>query len=245
MLDLMTLNLNYFGSKHGAWELRCERLLEVLRMHRPDIVALQAVGAEADGVAGRSQAQQIAARLPEYRQVWFEEVQRSADDRRQGSAFIARSRLVPVGRHELPGGDDAEDANRRMLLHARVQNGAEPLEIVNAHFSWVPTLNQSNVAAALTYLQTLPGAVVLLGDMNAPPDSAGMRLLADAGWTDAWALLHPHDPGFTFEADAPAQRIDYVWANAAAAARLRGMRRLVPAPDARLSDHLGLIVTMD
>ena len=244
MLKIMTLNLNYFGTKHGDWELRLGRLLNVLRRHAPDVVALQAVSAESEAVAGRNQAQQIAAAMPEYTQIWFQEAQRSADDRVQGSAFIARTTLTPVSRQELPYEDQQEDSNRRLLLHARVASDAELLEVVNAHFSWVAELNQSNVVAALAYLQTLTGAVLLMGDFNAPPDSQGMRLLAEAGWTDIWALLHPDDPGYTFEADDPTQRIDYIWANAAAAARVRHIERLVPEADERLSDHLGLIVTV-
>lgn len=244
MLKILTLNLNYFGSKHGDWEVRLNRLLRILHRHTPDVVALQAVGAESDVVAGRNQAQQIAAQMPEYTHIWFQEAQRSADDRRQGSAFIARTTLAPVSRQELPYEDHREDNNRRILLHARAPGGAEPLEIVNAHFSWVPALNQSNVVAALAYLQTLNGAALLVGDFNAPPDSQGMRLLAEAGWTDIWTLLRPTDPGFTFEADAPTQRIDYVWANPAAAARVRGIERLLPEGDERLSDHLGLVVTV-
>ena len=244
MLKILTLNLNYFGSKHGDWEVRLRRLLPVLQRHAPDVIALQAVGAELEDVAGRHQAQQIAAALPEYTHVWFQEAQRSADDRLQGSAFIARTTLAPVSRQELPYEDHQEDSNRRILLHARVANGAEPLEIVNAHFSWVPTLNHGNVVAALAYLQTLTGAVLLLGDLNAPPDSGGMQLLTQAGWTDVWALLRPADSGFTFEADAPTQRIDFVWANPAAVERVRHIERLVPAGDARLSDHLGLVVTV-
>jgi endonuclease/exonuclease/phosphatase family metal-dependent hydrolase len=109
----------------------------------------------------------------------------------------------------------------------------------------VPKINRSNVVAALSYLQHLSGPAVLLGDLNAPPEGPGMQQLAAAGWIDVWAQLHPDDPGYTFEADAPSQRIDYVWANAAAAPRLRAIERIQPQGGARLSDHLGLLVTLD
>lgn len=245
MLTLLTLNLNEFGRKHGTWEQRQERLLRVLQTHRPDIVALQAVGAEAGTLADQNQARQIALRMPEYTHTWFQEAQRTADDRVHGSAFLARTALTPVSRQALPYEDNAEDTNRRILLHARAQDGDNTLNIVNAHFSWVPALNLGNVVAALAYLNTLSGATLLLGDMNAPPDSGGMRLLAEFGWTDVWARLRPDDPGFTFESDAPAQRIDYVWANTAALARVQAIDRLLPAQDERLSDHLPLLVTLD
>jgi hypothetical protein len=38
---------------------------------------------------------------------------------------------------------------------------------------------------------------------------------------NAAVKLRPEDGGFSYEANEPAQRIDYVWADPAAAARLR------------------------
>ena len=245
MTTLMTLNLNYFGDRHGPWEERLAHLEKVLRRTSPEVAALQAVCAEPGVAGGQNQAQQIAARLPDYTEIWFEAAQRAVDEKLLGSAFIARIPCAPVAHQELPLEDNPEDDNRRILLHARVQNGEEPIELVNAHFSWVPALNRSNVAAALTYLQRLPGPALLMGDLNAPPDGPGMQHLAAAGWIDAWAQLRPDDPGYTFEADAPSQRIDYIWANPAAAPRLRAIERIPLEGEARLSDHLGLLVTLD
>ena len=245
MIKLMTLNLNYFGDKHGPWEARLAQLERVLQRTRPDVAAFQAVCAQPGIAGGQNQAQQIAARLQDYAEIWFEPAQRDVDETLQGSAFIARVPCTPVAHQELPLENNPEDENQRTLLHARVHRGDKPLELINAHFSWVPDINRSNVVAALTYVQHLPGPALLLGDLNAPPDGPGIRQLAAAGWTDAWAKLQPDDPGYTFESDAPSQRIDYVWANAAATPRLRAIERILPEGGARLSDHLGLLVTLE
>jgi hypothetical protein len=50
----------------------------------------------------------------------------------------------------------------------------------------------------------------LAGDLNAPAGEDRPDALRDAGWTDVWAALHPGQPGYTFESDAPSIRIDYV-----------------------------------
>lgn len=67
-----------------------------------------------------------------------------------------------------------------------------------------------------------PGGAVLGGDFNATPASAPIRLFTEAGpdslFTDAWALLHPGEAGWTMPSDAPAQRIDYLFSRAAASA---------------------------
>ena len=67
----------------------------------------------------------------------------------------------------------------------------------------------------------------MAGDFNAPPDSQAIRFLTGraslggrgAYWRDAWALLHPDEPGYTWAAKNPAvplyverdRRIDYVF----------------------------------
>jgi endonuclease/exonuclease/phosphatase (EEP) superfamily protein YafD len=107
----------------------------------------------------------------------------------------------------------------------------------------VPAVNAGNVQVALDCLGGLNAPQLLVGDFNAVPESGGMQRLAHDGWKDAWARLRPEDGGFTYEANAPAQRIDYVWADPAAAARLRAIDSFGEG-EAWLSDHLGLVVTL-
>ena len=53
----------------------------------------------------------------------------------------------------------------------------------------------------------------MLGDFNAQPDHPEMRLIADAGFNDALVATGANVHGFTYPADAPSERIDYVWAS--------------------------------
>jgi endonuclease/exonuclease/phosphatase (EEP) superfamily protein YafD len=52
---------------------------------------------------------------------------------------------------------------------------------------------------------------VLVGDMNATPDSEELKPLF-AAFQDAWSTLH-HLPGYTFSAINPTKRIDYIFAS--------------------------------
>lgn len=92
-----------------------------------------------------------------------------------------------------------------------------------------------------------PGPALLLGDLNSAPDSAALETLRGAGWKDVWAMLRPADPGFTFEADRPTQRIDYALASAESRARVHAIERVEVngRGPPRLSDHLGLLVTLE
>ena len=75
------------------------------------------------------------------------------------------------------------------------------------------------------------------GDFNSTPDSVVHQALAAAGLRDAWAECGQGD-GFTYPADTPAKRIDYLF--------LAGDLHCASAQviDTKISDHRPLLVTM-
>jgi endonuclease/exonuclease/phosphatase (EEP) superfamily protein YafD len=96
-------------------------------------------------------------------------------------------------------------------------------------------------------MRQIGGAALLVGDLNTVSESDLMRRLAADGWTDVWAYLRPQDAGYTFESNAPDKRIDYVWARQELLSSLREIDVVKEKPNAdgaRLSDHLGLVVTL-
>jgi endonuclease/exonuclease/phosphatase family metal-dependent hydrolase len=80
-------------------------------------------------------------------------------------------------------------------------------------------------------------AIVVGGDFNATPDDAGLELLRAAGLRDAWAECGTGD-GFTYPADEPARRIDYLF--------LGGELKCSSAEviDTQISDHRPVLVTL-
>ncbi len=243
MFKLMTLNINRYGDKHGTWEIRQARIVQAIAAAKPDVIALQAVQRDPACARGQDQASQLASQLAEYGHVHFHPAHHHENGRADGSAFIARLPPEEVRHYPLPYIDNSEDNSQRGLLYARVRTPAGDWWIANSYFSWVPAVNVGNVQAALDHLANLKAPRLLVGDFNAAPDSAGMQRLKNDGWEDAWARLRPRDAGFTFEAHAPAQRIDYVWADATAAKRLQAIETFGDG-EVRLSDHLGLVATL-
>jgi endonuclease/exonuclease/phosphatase family metal-dependent hydrolase len=95
--------------------------------------------------------------------------------------------------------------------------------------------------------------LIVLGDLNAAPDSATVRRLtappdpaiSGGRLRDAWPLANPDDPGATMPSHAPVSRIEYIligdgptFASAA---------RIGATPDADgfyASDHLGVAATL-
>jgi exodeoxyribonuclease III len=72
-----------------------------------------------------------------------------------------------------------------------------------------------------------------------PPFALGQTLRA--GYTDCFRHLHPDDPGLTWMPWALSARLDYIFADARMAQRLRACEVVTAAPAGRASDHFPLL----
>jgi endonuclease/exonuclease/phosphatase family metal-dependent hydrolase len=249
-MKVMTLNLNFCESKHGTWTVRKELIVQVVGQYAPDVLAFQAVRKDPASEGGKDQATQLAERLSEFKHVTFVAATRRADGAEDGSAFLSKVPFAKVDHYLLSVGivppEKAEDHARRIILHAGID--APALSIFNSHYSWVYPQAASNVNEALIYMGETHGPALLVGDLNTVPESDLIRRLGAHGWTDVWAHLRPHDPGYTFESDRPDRRLDYVWARPEALSFITAIDVVKEQPNgagARLSDHLGLVVSLD
>ncbi|NIS79370.1 MAG: hypothetical protein GTO14_03910 [Anaerolineales bacterium] len=79
---------------------------------------------------------------------------------------------------------------------------------------------------------------VLLGDLNAKPDSAEMRLIRDAGLLDSWSEAGVGS-GFTYSSRDPHKRIDWIW-------HTKDLITVeVQVLQTQASDHFAVVATLD
>jgi endonuclease/exonuclease/phosphatase family metal-dependent hydrolase len=169
------------------------------------------------------------------------------DLRAEGSAILSRHPFLSLDCHQLSLRDGTDDPTRRVLLHARFHLPTGPFHLFNAHFSWVHEQAEDNLKETLPILESVQGQRMLVGDLNATPDSIIMQRFVEAGWIDAWAALRPEDNGYTFESNSLSKRIDYAWVDQSLRERLHAIRTIAGAEKgrgARPSDHVGLLVDL-
>ena len=155
-----------------------------------------------------------------------------------GNAILTSYPILDHGWGTLPSGESLLD---RGYLWALIDIGAdEPLHVIATHLHHVEGENEIRLLQVPVLLEYWDGAPfsLITGDMNAEPHEAEIDLFRQAGLLDSWSEAGEGD-GFTFSANDPFKRIDWVWhtpdLTATRAERI----------ETQASDHIPVLVTLD
>jgi endonuclease/exonuclease/phosphatase family metal-dependent hydrolase len=204
---------NVWG-RYGPWAERLPAIVETLRGIDADIVGLQEVWEE----DARSQAGELAAALGYPEPVYAANLER--DGVRSGNAVLSR---WPIGRHavrRLPregAGAYDDEGEERLCVLAEVNGPRGPIQVYCAHLSWRGDHSgprQAQVGAICEFVReqrprSFPA--VLLGDLNADPDSDELRTLTGQRavpvpgvmFRDVWTWAGNEGRGATWSNDNP------------------------------------------
>ncbi|OLT35466.1 metal-dependent hydrolase [Actinomadura sp. CNU-125] len=232
-VTVMTFNIHHGQGTDGKLDL--ERIARVIEGADSRVVGLQEVdrhwSQRSDFV---DQASWLARRLRMH-VVYGANLdlapERPGEPRRQyGTAILTESPILDWDNTLLPRSNDGE---QRGLLRARIRVRGVPLTVYNTH------LQHDNAAerlAQVTAIEELIGnpehSFVLLGDLNATPESAEIRALTDE-MADSW-VESGVGAGHTYDSENPTARIDYVLTSSSVVTRTAA----VVTADPGASDHL-------
>ena len=155
-----------------------------------------------------------------------------------GNAILSRYPVLESGWADLPL---AGTLIKRGYLWARIDAGGPgPLLVIATHLHNIEADSLARQAQVPVILQFWGGQehAVLLGDLNAIPGSAEMKLIADAGLLDSWEEAGD-GLGYTFDSRDPFQRIDWIWHTEDLIAVE------VQVLQTQASDHMPVVVTLD
>jgi endonuclease/exonuclease/phosphatase family metal-dependent hydrolase len=258
---LRCVTFNLWGEQGPAAE-RLRLTEQALRELAPDVVALQEVR-EIPGVLP-NQAATLAAALGMHH-VFAPAIAWGGGH--EGLALLSRHPIGAQAQVELPAATASE---RRVLLSARLDTDAGPVWIHNTHLNYRlhhgrEREQQVRAIHAVVTKMVPDNPQILMGDFNARPESDEIRWLRGLTslggervfYQDAWALLHPHEPGWTWtranpHTDALAfleldRRLDYVFVTPRrkdGRGIIHDCRLVLDRPDERglyPSDHFGVL----
>ncbi|HTP10759.1 MAG TPA: endonuclease/exonuclease/phosphatase family protein [Anaerolineae bacterium] len=227
---VMSYNLHSGFDVQGRMDL--EAIAQTIESEQADVVALQEVSrgwvidTSADMVTWLSQRLNMPY-------VWG-----PTADALWGNAILSRYPIEQVQLHMMPNNDLIRPA--RGFIDAMLNVGGRPLHVIATHLHHVDadgTLRVPQVQAILDTWAQQPRTIVL-GDLNALPDSREMRLLREAGLSDAFTSSGATGEGFTFRSDDLNRRIDYIYHS------LDLIARDFHVNPSRASDHAAIAVTL-
>jgi endonuclease/exonuclease/phosphatase family metal-dependent hydrolase len=236
-LRAATFNIHHGVGVDGLLDL--ERIATVIQDTHPDVIGLQEVdrhwGERSDFV---DQALWLADRLDLHvvfgANLDLEPLTPGAPRRQYGTAILSRYRIREWRNTLLPRPEGGE---QRGLLEAVIKVRGVRVRAFNTHLQHNSQAERvEQVAAIRSIVAEARESVVLVGDLNATPDSPEIGAITE-DLADAWAEAGEGD-GFTYDAETPHARIDYVLTSSDVVARTAA----VVTSDA--SDHLPVVADL-
>jgi endonuclease/exonuclease/phosphatase family metal-dependent hydrolase len=157
-----------------------------------------------------------------------------APRRQYGTAFLSSWPITASRNTFLPWEPGTE---QRGLLEITIDVRGVALRFGNTHLqhrAQDAALRLAQAQRVVELLGSSPDRTFLVGDLNAVPGTPEIKVVADV-LPDTWDAVGG-EPGYTYPAEAPASRIDYVFGSPDA----EPLRGDVAAPSA--SDHLPVTV---
>jgi endonuclease/exonuclease/phosphatase family metal-dependent hydrolase len=236
-LRVSTFNIHHGVGLDGLLDL--ERIAATVESTEAEVVGLQEVDRHfGERSAFVDQATWLAERLG-MNVVFGANLDRDpltagAPRRQYGTAILSRHRITESTNTLLPRPEGGE---QRGLLEAVVSVRGLPVRVFNTHLQHNSQIERlAQIAAVREILAGVDESVVLLGDLNATPDSPEIDSITE-DLVDAWVTAGVGD-GFTYDADTPHARIDYVMSSGDVVARTAAV---VPTDAA---DHRPVVVDL-
>ena len=230
-LVVATWNIHHGAGLDG--QIDVDRLAAVLRDSGADLIALQEVDVGVTRSRGLDLPTELATRLGMHA-VFSRNIDFQGGE--YGNAILSR---WPIDAWDNLHYTMLREGEQRGLLTAQIITPLGPVAFIATHIDYRP--DDSERLANLTEIEARaarsdPGtAVILCGDFNDLPGSRVHRTLCTR-FTDLWEQAGEGD-GFTFPADLPIRRIDWILLRRDSPFSAR--RADVPAT--RASDHRPLV----
>jgi endonuclease/exonuclease/phosphatase family metal-dependent hydrolase len=258
--------------RFGSWRERAGAIRSVLRDARPDICGLQEVWADGE----RNLAGELAEELGLHwtwvrsRQPHRWRARLPGSSAEVGDAILARWPIRDLAELPLPPGPSGDESRNALVCVVESPDGRIPFVTTQLTSSpWGSATRCEQVRALVKFLaqrEREDYPVVVVGDLNAEPDSDEVRLLcghktapATAGFVlvDAWRYAPSDADPWTWDRAnphvlstmEPSARIDYVLVGPPHGRRghVRSVRRIGAAPVAGVwpSDHAGVLAELE
>lgn len=231
-IKVMSYNIHYGQGLDKKLDLA--RIAKVISSQKPDFVGLQEIGNEA-----------MAKELGRMTGMKFVFGQSLGKKDGYGDAILCRHPFEWVGNESIPSASSSRYQAMAVDVDlSKVFGKDTEVRFINTHFDWLKTIGSQEARLAAVevieraFFKDSSRPAILAGDLNATPESAPLKKLAQKGWSQGAT----EKQRWTYSADKPQKQIDYVL--------LRNMQqwnvlKIEVLDEPVASDHLPIVMTLE
>ena len=216
-------------------KLDLARIARVINKQHPDLVGLQEVDR---GVERTQRIDEIAELANLTKMDYAFAFNLKYQGGQYGVAILSKSPILATDHHLYL---NTREAERRGFIRAEVRIDGMLINFVTTHLDY--QYEDGRVFEAqqlLAAMKDVKGPLIVVGDFNDVPAGDAFKLMSQS-FDDAWSQVRSSDDGFSYPADKPAKRIDYILTRQTD--RIRARR--VWIVDTLASDHVPVVAELE
>lgn len=215
-------------------KLDLQRIAGVINREKPDLVGLQEVDRGVKRTEGKDEIAELA-NMTGMHSAFAHNLDFQGGQ--YGVAILSRHPITSTDHRKY---ENKRVAERRGMLRVEVNVAGQTLSFVTTHLDYQYADSRLfETEQLLKFLEGVKGPLIVSGDFNDEPVGSSYKLML-GGFEDSWVRSRPKGDGFSYPADKPVKRIDYIFT---APRTVKAKRAWIV--NTLASDHLPLVADVE
>ncbi|MCM3869942.1 MAG: endonuclease/exonuclease/phosphatase family protein [Pyrinomonadaceae bacterium] len=202
-LRVMTFNIHTGVGVDKKLDL--QRIADVIIQERADLVGLQEVDRGVRRTEGLDEIAELA-KLTRMDYAFGHNL--DYQEGQYGVAILSKSLIQKIDHRKY---ENRREAERRGMLRVEVDVGGRRIDFATTHLDYQRDDGRLfETEQLLRSLAEVKNPLIVVGDFNDEPDGGAYKLMLTK-FVDSWVGSRAKADGFSYSADKPAKRIDYIF----------------------------------
>ena len=202
-LRVMTFNIHVGVGVDKKLDL--QRIADVIIRERPDLVGLQEVDRGVRRTEGLDEIGELA-RMTRMDYAFGHNL--DYQEGQYGVAILSKFLIQKIDHRKY---ENRREAERRGMLRIEVDIGGRTINFATTHLDYQRDDGRLfETGQLLTFLADVKNPLIVVGDFNDEPAGSAYKLMLTK-FEDAWIGSRAKGDGFSYSADKPSKRIDYIF----------------------------------
>jgi len=212
-LRVMTFNIHVGVGMDKNLDL--QRIADVIIRERPDLVGVQEVDRGARRTEGLDEIAELAKMT---RMDYAFGHNLDYQEGQYGVAILSKFLIQKIDHRKY---ENRREAERRGMLRVEVDIGGRTINFATTHLDYQRDDGRLfETGQLLRFLADVKNPLIVVGDFNDEPTESAYKLMLTK-FEDAWIGSRAKGDGFTYSADKPTKRIDYIFYRASDGVRAK------------------------